>query len=150
MSTNPVVLTKFAAFEPLHLNIASEDFDGLEVEILILDIDTIEKMSHFKNLALARMANRIQKIVLVATHTQGSFSTFIYNSLSPDMVSMIEALTEDDLFQLSSQIQQAAQNNVYLNLSHELNVEYEKIKHELEDKLNIKAKNLVESRQKIF
>ena len=150
MSTNPVVLTKFAAFEPLHLNIASEDFDGLEVEILILDIDTIEKMSHFKNLALARMANRIQKIVLVATHTQGSFSTFIYNSLSPDMVSMIEALTEDDLFQLSSQIQQAAQNNVYLNLSHELNVEYEKIKHELEDKLNIKAKNLVESRQKVF
>ncbi len=158
LTRDPIVSGSFTAFEPLVLDSQSEDFKSLEIEILILDLDLIGQFSNFNQLALARAAGKIKKIVLIANRTHGQITgqmngqvaTFLYNSLQPDMVKILSELKSEDLFELSSDIQQTAQNNVYVNLSTELNQEYEKIKAELEYKLNTKAKNLVESRQKIF
>ncbi len=150
LATSENSLKHLASFEPITLDLLNEDFAALEIEILILELNAVSHIVHFKELAIARMAGKIKKVVLLASDNAGSISTFIYNSLSPDMVSLAANLNSEDLFKLSSDIQQTAQNNVYVDLSNELNNEYEKIKLELEAKLNTKARNLVESRQKVF
>lgn len=150
LATSENSVKHLAAFEPITLDLLSEDFVDLEIEILILELNAVSKITYFKELAAARMAGKIKKVVLLANDEAGSISTSLYNSLSPDVVSLAVNLKSEDLFELSSDIQQTSQNNVYVNLSNELNSEYEKIKLELEEKLNSKARNLVESRQKVF
>ena len=151
LSNDPSISQYFLSFEPLHLNTNDEDFNLLEIEILILDLKLLQDLGFIKNVISARKSRRIKKIVLIANGDKiADIPTSNYNSLNPDMVKVLAEFKSEDLFELSNDIQQTAQNNVYVNLSTELNLEYEKIKLELENKLNTKAKNLIESRQKIF
>ena len=151
LSHDQSLVQYFLPFEPMLLNSLDEDFDALEIEILIYDLNLFQNISLTEKVASARKAEKIKKIVLIVNDDSNtSVSLSAYNSLNPDKVKKLHQFQSEDLFELSSDIQQTAQNNVYVNLSTELNVEYEKIKLELESKLDTKAKNLIESRQKIF
>ena len=151
LSHDPAIVQYFLHLEPLLLNSKDENFDALEIEILVYDLKLFEDALLTEKVAKARKAEKIKKIVLIVNGDSDTLvSTLVYNSLNPDKVKRLHQLQPEDLFDLSSDIQQTAQNNVYVNLSTELNLEYEKIKLELESKLDLKAKNLIESRQKIF
>ncbi len=150
LTLNPDVLAHFAAYEPFVFKFDSENFENSETEILILDAAAVVYLQNFSELAKARAANRIKKIVLLASGQTAAIPIKTFNDLAPDLTTDLAGLQSQDLLQLFTETQQAAQNNAYLLLANELNTEYEKIKRELEDKLHDKTRNLIESRQKVY
>ncbi len=141
---------QFHAYDPVALDFNSENFENSEIEILLIDIDSIGQLKNLQNLVKARLAGRIKKVVLLYGSSQSVISTADFSQLAPDLISSLTEIKSEQLVQLFTETQQAAQNNAYLLLANELNFEYEKIKKELETRIYDKTKKLIESRRKVF
>lgn len=150
LSQDSAVINNFLSYEPFVLQFEAENFEISEIEILLVDSSAIKYLQNFADLAAARKANRIKKVVLLTPADGSSISTTIFNQLAPDLLTEVSGLTSENLLKLFTEIQQTDQNNAYLSLANELNLEYEKIKLELEEKIHDKTKNLIESRRKVF
>ncbi len=138
----------FSEFEPLLLNekqIASTNYN---VDILVMDNSFLNSSEFVQALALKKNQFEFQKIVLILNDNQLTLEN--YNLIKPDVVIQQKDLQTDLFHELWEQISQTEQDDSYLNLSSELNSQYELIKLELEKKLDEKTKNLIESRKQIF
>jgi two-component system, NtrC family, sensor kinase len=119
------------------------------VEILAIDLRHKDLNQYFadssfqENLILSKkMAYIFCKDQTVPTH---------FLSLKPiDVWIEAEDISLEHFIQMDADLQQSEQDFVYLNLSAELNSEYENLKSELEKKLSDHKINLIESRQKIL
>ena len=150
LSQDPAVLNNFSSYEPFILQFEYENFEISEIEILLVDSSALQSLRNFSDLAAARKANRIKKVVLLTSSDGPSIPTAIFNQLAPDLLTPVGKLTSENLLKLFTEVQQNDQNNAYLSIANELNLEYEKIKFELEEKIHDKTKNLIESRRKVF
>ena len=150
LSQDPAVLNNFSSYEPFILQFEAENFEVSEIEMLLVDSASIKHLQNFSELATARKASRIKKIILLTSSVDAVIPTTLFNQLAPDLVTPVASLSSENLLKLFTEIQQSDQNNAYLSLANELNLEYEKIKIELEEKIHDKTKNLIESRRKVF
>ena len=111
LTLNPEVLAHFASYEPFVLKFETENFENSETEILIIDTAAIAYLQNFSELAKARAANRIKKIVLLAATKTAAISAKTFNELAPDLTIELSGLQSDELLKLFTETQQAAQNN---------------------------------------
>lgn len=150
LSSSLAVVSQMSAYDPIVLGFESENFENSEIEILLIDMDSLGKHKIQPDLMAARKAGRIKKVVFLSNSEAAVISPADYSQLAPDLLTTVEDFKSEQLVQLFTETQQAAQNNAYLLLANELNSEYEKIKKELEDRIYDKTKNLIESRRKVF
>ncbi len=151
LDSNLELVQKFAEYEPAVLqtsHLSSLEFD---IDILVLKAADLENYELVEALTKKRKQSEISKIILALEDgNNASISLNNYNSIQPHLVLKYSQLDTDVFLQLLEDINQSEQDESYLNLSTELNSQYEIIKEELEKKLLEKTKNLIESRKQIF
>lgn len=151
LDSHPDLVQKFAEYEPAVLPISAIKTQDLDVDILVINSNDLLKNELIEVLAKKRKQSEISKFILAIDESQESqFSIENYNRIQPDLVLKKDQLDADIFLQLLEDINQSEQDESYLNLSSELNTQYEIIKKELEKKLDEKTKNLIESRKQIF
>lgn len=151
LDSNFQLSQKFADYEPsiLPRNQLSETL--LDIDILVLSSQDLQDYSVTVALEKKRKNAEISKFILaIDPAKKDSFAIQSYNQIQPDLVIQENQLDSDVFLQLLEDINQFEQDESYLNLSSELNSQYEIIKEELEKKLDEKTKNLIESRKQIF
>lgn len=142
---------KFSEYEPLQLK--SSEFSNVElsVEIMVISITELRNQVTAELLRKKKLNAEIVKLILVFDLQDTiSLSTDLFNGVQPDLIISVDKIDAEVLHGLWLDISQAEQDESYLNLSSELNTQYEILKEELEKKLVEKTKNLIESRKQIF
>ncbi len=142
---------KFSEYEPLQL--MSSEFSNVElsVEIMVISITELRNQVTAELLRKKKLNAEIVKLILVFDLQDTiSLSTDLFNGVQPDLIISVDKIDAEVLHGLWLDISQAEQDESYLNLSSELNTQYEILKEELEKKLVEKTKNLIESRKQIF
>ncbi len=139
----------FKEYEPLRLTTEDLKSNHYTIDVLVCELGFMSDQEVAELIHIKRIKNEVSRLVLVNTENI-SISTVNYNLVKPDGIVEIGGLTSDYLMHLLDEVSQSNQDQIYLNLSAELNSEYEIIKQELEKKLEEKTKNLIESRKQIF
>lgn len=154
LNTNPELAQKFSEYEPAILSLEDLNQHELNVDILVLTSKDLQQSEWIDLLVKKRRQAEVAKFILALEPSTSVASERIslesYNKIQPDLVLKKEHLEADIFLQLLEDISQSEQDESYLNLSSELNSQYEIIKEELEKKLVEKTKNLIESRKQIF
>lgn len=150
LTENKAIVEQWNVFEPFRIQPQAIHSDNLNIEILLADFASLKKLPITHDLFLARDKNKIKKVILTFSDDNEVATPALINNLKPDLIKKSDALNSEDFFFLWDAIKLTEQNSAYMNLSSELNSVYEDIKTELENKINDKTKNLVESRRKIF
>ena len=142
---------KFSQYSPLLVESNLLHNISLDVDLLIVGTEDVQQRGLAEILKNKKSKNEISKLVLIYDENNPkNLTTDHYNLIRPDRLVGFKALDENILHSLWSEISQIQQDESYLNLSTELNSQYEVIKDELEQKLLEKTKNLIESRKQIF
>lgn len=142
---------KFAEYEPLVMMNGELTKTNLAVDIFILGIDDLKDQTRSELLKQKHLQREIAKFLLVLDENDRKWlSPTQYNQIQPDLILGANQLKSEDLHSLWFDISQSEQDESYLNLSSELNSQYEILKDELEKKLEEKTKNLLESRKQIY
>lgn len=164
LTTRQSLSTQFAQHEPILLSLNDITNNNYNVDILICDICDLnnEKTDKFSNEDLQNYSEKIgERLFEKQKHHEFSKIIFLLkensklnlNSLSLlhcDFYLYENEITSDFLFHQWQLITQKEQDEAYLNLSSELNHQYELLRTELENKLFEKSKHLIESRKQIF
>jgi two-component system, NtrC family, sensor kinase len=151
LDSNPELVQKFAEYEPAILQASNIRDQSLDVDILVLSALDLQKSELIEVLSKKRKNSEIAKFILALDEAKkAEIQLEDYNRIQPDLVLKQTELDADVFLQLLEDINQSEQDESYLNLSSELNLQYEIIKEELEKKLVEKTKNLIESRKQIF
>lgn len=150
LTENKSIVEQWNVFEPFRIQPQAIQFENLNIEILLADFASLKKLPSTHDLYLARDKNKIKKVILTYSDENEVATPVLVNNLKPDLIKKADQLNSEDFFFLWDAIKLTEQNSAYMNLSNELNSVYEDIKTELENKINDKTKNLVESRRKIF
>lgn len=141
--------TFFKEYEPLRLTTEDLRSRHYTIDVLVCELGMLQDAEIAELIHTKRIKNEISRLVLVNAENV-SVPTANYNLVKPDRLVEIAGLTADYLMHLLEEVSQSNQDQIYLNLSAELNSEYEVIKQELEKKVEEKTKNLIESRKQIF
>lgn len=151
LDSNIDLVQKFSEYEPAILSLDELSSKELDIDILVLTSTDLEKKTLVEILTKKRKQSEISKFILALENSKVEKIQFEnYNRIQPDLVLKKDQLDADIFLQLLEDISQSEQDESYLNLSSELNSQYEIIKEELEKKLVEKTKNLIESRKQIF
>lgn len=151
LDSNLQLSQKFAEYEPTVLRKDQLAQITLDIDILVLSGQDLQESSTSEILGQKRKHAEISKFILALDEVQkNSFAIENYNQIQPDLIIREDRLDSDVFLQLLEDMSQSEQDESYLNLSSELNSQYEIIKEELEKKLAEKTKNLIESRKQIF
>ncbi|MBY0553636.1 hypothetical protein K2P97_03850 [bacterium] len=148
LSQRPEVKAQLAAQEPLMLNINDIRSQPHDIDILIFD-NSNNLSEEDLQLISSKKGKDFLKIAFVFDH-QNHISTHKLASLNCDFYMEPEQITPDFLYEQWGILNQQEQDETYLSLSTELNQQYEILRHELENKLHEKSRNLIESRKQIF
>ncbi|MBC7421445.1 MAG: hypothetical protein H7328_12030 [Bdellovibrio sp.] len=141
--------TLFKEYDPLWLTANDLKSNKYAIEILICESTMAQETEIAAAIHTKKIKNEVSRILLVHAD-DAQLSTQNYNLIKPDAFIDRSSLTNDYLMNLWDDVSQSNQDQIYLNLSAELNSEYEIIKLELEKKLEEKTKNLIESRKQIY
>ncbi len=145
------LVKKFFEYEPLQLKSSDLEEREYAVDIFVMTTTDLKNSKLADLLHKKKMNLEISKIVLVFDKFQtDQVSNENFNLVQPDLVVESNQMQPDVLHPMWLQISQGQQDETYLNLSSELNSQYEILKEELEKKLVEKTKNLIESRKQIF
>lgn len=150
LDSNPALAQKFSEYEPAILQKNQLSLQSLDIDILVLNTKDLQENLLTEALSKKRAQAEISKFILVLNNNSANLPLNSYNQIKPDLIVNEDQLDADIFLQLLEDINQTEQDESYLNLSSELNSQYEILKEELEKKLVEKTKNLIESRKQIF
>lgn len=151
LESSRTLAKKFAEYEPALLTQSELQRIQLDIDILVLSTQDFQNLTEFDLITKKKKNGEISKFILALDESQKiTIDPNFYNQIQPDLIVNQSNLDADVFLQLLEDISQAEQDESYLNLSSELNSQYEVLKDELEKKLVEKAKNLIESRKQIF
>ncbi len=139
----------FKEYDPLWLTQKDLEQNTYFIDVLICDVPEIQDVNAAELIRDKRMSHEIAKIILLDS-TDEKVSIENYNLVKPEGFIELKLLSPEFLMEIWEEVSQSNQDQMYLNLSAELNSEYEIIKQELEKKLEEKTNNLIESRKQIF
>ncbi|MBC7741691.1 MAG: hypothetical protein H7061_05825 [Bdellovibrionaceae bacterium] len=142
-------LHAFKDYDPLSLSTNDLKNDRHAIDLFVCDASLVTENQTAKLIHQKKLRNEISKVILVGLQDV-NLPVENYNLIRPDVVMELSQLTVDRLMILWDEVIQSNQDQIYLNLSAELNSEYEIIKRELERKLQEKTQTLIESRKQIF
>ncbi len=120
-----------------------------EVEILAIDLRKFETEDLFFEPEFKTQYLKAKKIIYVFEKQQ-SVPYKLLSLRTPDTYVDIDDLDQIAFMLAKEEFEKSQQDEIYLNLSADLNSQYEILKNELEQKLSDQQKNLIESRQKIL
>lgn len=147
LSSDQAMINTFLDHSPLLIQ--TKDLSNIySVDLLIFDFKSYHPQTDYKPLA-RKKNSEFSKLVLVFDGS-AQIPTRFLSDIKFDYYISPDQLTENFLFSVWAEQSQKAQDEAYLNLSAELNQQYETMKTELENKLYEKSKNLIESRRQIF
>lgn len=119
------------------------------IDILALDLRPSNELSVKLPMTEDARILSAKKIILIHEQHQ-QLSIDLFSIRRPDLLVTVENLNLNTFLKMDEDLNQSQQDLVYLNLSSELNSEYEILKNELETKIADHQKKLIESRQKIL
>lgn len=149
-SEDPQLIGHFTEHAPLMIGPEELRSTSAQVfaDVLIFDFSSYARLTDHR--LLADKKNReFRKLVLLADKSLQIPVQFL-SDVKFDYYLEPGQLTESFLYDIWAELTQKEQDEAYLNLSTELNEQYEVMKKELENKLYEKSKNLIESRRQIF
>lgn len=136
-----------AEHDPVLLSPEDLETNHFDVDILLCDPDL--HLNEAQQLALSEKKNsEFLKVVLLLKRNAAISNRQLIRYKS-DYYAYAEELTSDFFNLIWQDVLQKEQDEAYLNLSTELNQQYEMIKSELQKKLDEKSKHLIESRRQI-
>lgn len=142
---------KFADYGPLLIQNNELQSLDLDVDLFIIGAEDLEEPGIAEIVKTKKSRSEISKLIMTFDEAlPGHLKIDRYNLVHPDFLVSRQSISEDLLHELWLNVSQTEQDESYLNLSTELNSQYEVIKEELENKLVEKTKNLIESRKQIF
>lgn len=148
LTAQPHLINQFAEHDPILLTLDDVKNNSYNVDLLICDNsltyheDDLRILSEKKSKEFSKIIFLLDENSLISPHTLAELKCDFY--LYPNEIS------SDFLYEQWQHLTQKEQDEIYLNLSTELNQQYEILKTELETKLSEKSKNLIESRKQIF
>ncbi len=146
---NETSLEMFKDFEPLNLQLKEFKERTYAIDLLICDAAVASQSEYAQLIKNKKLTNEVSEVILTGTQQQKIPIEF-YNLIKPIAFMELSDLTVDQMMLFWDKISQSNQDQIYLNLSAELNSEYEILKTELEKKLLEKTQTLIESRKQIF
>ncbi len=134
---------------------------ALDDVYIVKTLDQLKDLSAFRviaadfnfirqNQAFGMLENRFQRLVYIFQSSSEKIVPYLFKNSLPDLIIYASDYTDRIFFDQDSSLNEKQQDLVYLNLAAELNVEYENIKLELENKLDETKLDLLASRQKIL
>ncbi|AGH96380.1 histidine kinase dimerization/phospho-acceptor domain-containing protein [Pseudobdellovibrio exovorus] len=147
LSADQNLILNLAEHDPVVLS--AEDLTSHTFDVHILVYDSRLELAADQLSALSNKKNREFKKTLLLLEKGSSLPARVLSQAKSDQYLYIEDLQPSILHQIWQDISQKEQEEVYLNLSSELNQQYEIIKNELQRKLKEESKNLQESRRQI-
>lgn len=148
LSAQTHLIGQFSEHEPIPLTLNDVKNNSYDVDLLICDNslafqeDDLRILSEKKNKEFSKIIFVLDENSQVNLHNLAR--------LGCDFYLYANEITSDFLYEQWQHLTQKEQDETYLNLSTELNRQYEILKTELESKLYEKSKNLIESRKQIF
>lgn len=130
-------------------DIQIEPAPNVRIDILALDLRPSAESNSALRLTEDSRILSARKIILIHEQHQ-QIPVDLFSIRRPDLLVTAENLNLNTFLKMDEDLNQSQQDLVYLNLSSELNSEYEILKNELETKIADHQKSLIESRQKIL
>ena len=131
--STPELTKKFSEYEPLVIQKQLLQQTELDVDVLVLCSEDLQNRSLIETLNKKKTKSEITKLVLAFDENKKlALDIELYNLAKPDLLVSHQNLSKTILHDLWLDISQAEQDESYLNLSSELNSQYEVLKEELE------------------
>lgn len=147
---NAIFVSQLTEFNTWQVPLNSNESFKNKIPILICDPLIYDHPEMAIKISQAVQKGLIKKTLLLTVDVNETVPIEIFNLLGPSLVLAVKDFNKDAILALYEQIQTEEQDLAYLDLSKELNQEYESIKKQLEEQLDEKTNNLLESRRKIF